>query len=48
MYGKTEVSCRHLYDLVLEATPGAVREREIVGIGADAKRGGVDGSGTDH
>ena len=46
--GRAEILRNQLYDLVLETAAGLVREREIVGIGADAKRGGISGSGADH
>ena len=46
--GRAEILRNQPYDLVLETAAGLVREREIVGIGADAKRGGISGSGADH
>ena len=46
--GRAEIPCNQRYDLVLEAAACLIREREIVGIGADAKRGGIGGGGADH
>src|ERR1700721_3111359 len=48
VHGRTEIPRDQLYDLVLETAAGPVREREIVGIGADAKHGRIRGSGADH
>ena len=39
VHGRAEIPCNQLHDLVLETPAFPVREREIVGIGADAKRG---------
>src|SRR3984885_3697295 len=46
--GRAEILCNQPHDLVLETMTGLVREREIVGLGADTKRGGMRGSSPDH
>src|ERR1700750_563254 len=48
VHGRAEIPCNQLHDLVLETTAFPVRERKIVGIGADAKHGGVRGGRADH
>src|SRR5450755_4367492 len=48
VHGRAEIPCNQFHDLVLETPAFSVREREIVGIGADAKHGGVRGGGADH
>ena len=46
--GRAQILCNQLHNLVLEAPAGLVREREVVGIGSDAKRSGVRGGGADR
>src|SRR3984885_8121518 len=46
--GRAQILCNQPYDLVLETAAGLVRKREIVGIGTDAKRSAISGSGPDH
>src|SRR6201991_1557499 len=48
VHGRAEIPCNQLHDLVLETPAFPVRERKIVGIGADAKHGGVRGGRADH
>src|SRR3984885_11656235 len=48
VHGRAEIARNQPYDLVLETPASLVREREIVGIGADAKRGAIRGGDPDH